>query len=120
MVEQKAGDRPGNRGGGQEPEHAALGLGEGPPLQDAAQARGGEPPPVSREGEGDRRERPQVKGHVEGQAVVFPAEQPGHHDQMARAADRKELPESLNQAEDERLQSRQRRSPPRLVCSGSR
>ena len=46
---------------------------------------------------------PEVQGHVEGQAVLGPAEEPGHDDQMARAADGQELAEPLHDTEDDRL-----------------
>ena len=53
-------------------------------------------------------QRPEVQGHVERQAVVGPAQEPGHHDQVARAADGQELAQPLNQAEDDGLQRRHR------------
>ncbi len=43
---------------------------------------------------------------VEGEAGIFPAEQPGHQDQMRGAADRQKFGERLNDSENDDLVDR--------------
>ena len=48
-------------------------------------------------------QRAEVKRGVEGQALVRPAEEVGHQDQVARGRDRQELRQALDEAEDHRV-----------------
>ena len=72
-----------------------------------------EPPPVRGEGEHHGGQGPEMEGHVEGEAVLGPAEEPGHHDEVARAADGQELAQALHHAENDRLEQTHRPATPR-------
>ncbi len=116
VVEEQAGDGPGYRSEGEEPEEAAVrrrrraarGRGPGDPRRRAATSR-------AAKAAHHRDERAQVQGHVEGEAVVGPAEEPGHDDQVPGAADGQELAQPLHEAEHDGLESAHRRGSLTLV-----
>ncbi len=108
LLEQQARDHPGHGGGGEEPKQPTLRVAEGPASAQAVDSGADELPPVRGEGEDHGGQGPEVKGHVEGQAVLGPAEQPGHDDEVARAADGQELAQALHDSENDRLEQAHR------------
>ena len=67
-------------------------------------------PEVAPEVHDHRQQRAKMHGHIEGQRLVRPAQQPGGQHQVPRAGDRQKFRQALNQAEYGRLQRIHRRS----------
>ena len=106
LVQQQAGERAGDRGHGQVHEQTRVAILEHAAAGQRAEEGHDHAQPVAPEGRRDGRQRPEVEGHVERETAVRPAEEPRHDDQVPRAADRQELAETLQDAEDESARRR--------------
>ena len=104
VAEREAEDADRDGAGDDVPAHPRVEL---PAQLGAAQAphpRRGDPPEVLAEVQEDRRHRPELDDGGEGGPRVLPAEEGGHDPQVARARDRQELGQPLDDPEDDGLQ----------------